>query len=193
MVVHDQDDPIMVIQTRRALQSDRQAISEVVFAAFGKEQGREISQLILDLYADESAKPLISLVATVDDEVVGHILFTTAHIKDSARKVSSAILAPLSVHPKHQGKGIGGRLVQAGLSDLQKAGVDLVFVLGHPSYYPKCGFKPAGKQRLFAPHPIPRKNADAWMVKELRPGVSAQITGQVVCAGALDDPRHWRE
>ncbi|WP_420804791.1 GNAT family N-acetyltransferase [Nitrosococcus halophilus] len=58
--------------------------------------------------ADPSAQPLLSLVATVNDHVVGHILFTNVRIKHSQRLVSSAILAPLSVHPEYQNQGIGG-------------------------------------------------------------------------------------
>ena len=72
-------------------------------------------------------------------------------------------------------------------------GVDLVFVLGHPGYYPRHGFRTAGVLGFDAPYPIPAKDADAWMVQELRPGFIGKIKGPVACAAALDHPEHWRE
>lgn len=183
----------MKVLLRKALESDRQGISKVVLAAFGAEQGTEITGLITDLLADPSARPLLSLVATANDNIVGHILFTNARIKHSQRIVSSSILAPLSVHTQHQNQGIGGRLIKEGLKQLKAAGVELVFVLGHPGYYPKHGFTAAGIKGFDAPHPIPPENSDAWMVQELHPGVIGQVRGQVICADALMDPKHWRE
>ena len=65
-----------------------------------------------------------------------------------------AILAPLAVVPDAQGQGIGGALIEHGLSLLQRSGVGLVFVLGHPGYYPRHGFEPAGRLGFDAPFPI---------------------------------------
>ena len=183
----------MNLQVRKALESDRQRISNVVIAAFGIVQGNEITDLITDLLADPSAQPLLSLVATANDNVVGHILFTNARIKHSQRMVSSAILAPLSVLPKYQNQGIGGRLIKEGLNQLKAAGVELVFVLGHPGYYPKYGFSAAGIKGFEASYPIPPENSGAWMVQELHSGVIGQVSGKVICADALNDPKHWRE
>jgi predicted N-acetyltransferase YhbS len=183
----------MNLQVRKALESDRQGISKVVIAAFGIEQGNEITGLITDLLADPSAQPLLSLVATANDNVVGHILFTNAQIKNSQRIVSSAILAPLSVRPECHNQGIGGRLIKEGLKQLKAAGVELVFVLGHPGYYPKYGFSAAGIKGFDATYPIPPENSGAWMVQELHPGTIECISGQVICAEALNDPKYWRE
>jgi putative acetyltransferase len=183
----------MNLQVRKSFESDKQALSDVVIAAFGQEKGSEIDDLITDLLKDPSALPLLSLVATVDEYVVGHILFTSAKIKHSQRMVSSAILAPLSVHPKYQGRGIGGQLIEEGLKQLKATGVELVFVLGHPDYYPKYGFSAAGIKGFEAPFPIPPEDSDAWMVQELSPGIIGHVRGQVICADALNDPKHWRE
>ncbi|QBQ53116.1 GNAT family N-acetyltransferase [Nitrosococcus wardiae] len=183
----------MNLQVRKALESDRQSISIVVIAAFGTAQENEITDLIIDLLADPSAQPLLSLVATVNDHVVGHILFTNVRIKHSQRLVPSAILAPLSVHPEYQNQGIGGRLIKEGLKQLKAAGIELVFVLGHPGYYLKYGFSAAGIKGFDAPYPIPPENSDAWMVQELHPGVIGHVKGQVICADVLNNPKHWRE
>ena len=183
----------MNLHVRKALESDKQAISDVVIDAFGDVQGQEIADLITDLLRDPSAQPLLSLVATADDKVVGQILFTSAQINHSQRTVSSAILAPLSVHPEYQNQGIGGLLIEEGLKRLNAMDVELVFVLGHPGYYPRYGFSAAGINGLDAPYPIPAENSGAWMVQELHPGIIEHVSGQVICAEALNNPKHWRE
>ncbi|RRQ22048.1 N-acetyltransferase [Thiohalobacter thiocyanaticus] len=182
----------MDIQIRATSDSDRLAITDLLNAAFGPD-GAEIAALVSDLLDDPSARPLLSLAATRDACVIGYILFTHTQIAGSEPSLASAILAPLAVHPDHQGRGIGGRLIEAGLKRLKDAGVDLVFVLGHPGYYPRYGFDPAGERGFEAPHPIPGEHAAAWMVRTLRPGVIGTVSGQVVCADTLNDPRHWSE
>lgn len=183
----------MNLQIREALPSDRLAIFDVVIAAFGNVEGQEITALMADLMEDPSALPRLSLVATLNESIVGHILFTQARIEPARSIVSSAILAPLSVHPDYQNQGIGGKLIAGGLKHLQVAGVAMVFVLGHPGYYPKHGFSAAGKLGFDAPYPIAPENSDAWMVRELQPGIIGHIRGKVVCAEALNKPKYWRE
>ncbi len=95
--------------------------------------------------------------------------------------------------PDNQKQGVGGELVRQGLQVLLESGVDLVFVLGYPEYYSRHGFRPAGRFGFDATYPIPEKNADAWMVKALRPGVIDAFSGRVVCAATLDKPEYWRE
>jgi predicted N-acetyltransferase YhbS len=89
--------------------------------------------------------------------------------------------------------GVGTRLIEAGLTELKQVGVDLVFVLGHPGYYPRCGFTPAGVLGFEAPYPIPEKNAAAWMVQDLSGAAIGKVSGKVGCAAALDRPAYWRE
>ena len=181
------------MNVRKASDADRQAVDDVIVAAFGDAEGREIAELVIRLLEDPSAQPLLSLVATVNERVVGYVLYTNVRVKGSMRPVSASILAPLAVHPDCQGKGIGGRLITEGLKLLKEASVELVFVLGHPGYYPKYGFSPAGIMGLDAPYPIAPENADAWMAQEIRPGVFGDVSGTVVCADALNDPKYWIE
>lgn len=183
----------MKFKARQALESDNPAISALVFVAFGEVEGQEISNLISDLLKDESAQPLISLVATAHDKVVGHILFTSAKIKHSHRMVPAAILAPLSIHPEYQNQGIGVQLIRKGIKQLKAIGVEMVFVLGHPGYYPKHGFLIAETRGFEAPYPISPENSEAWMVQELKPGIMEGLKGKVICAEALDDPKYWIE
>lgn len=178
---------------RTAIDSDLPAIANLLQAAFGDKEGPVIAELVAHLLADPTARPLLSLVATTGEQVIGHILFTRANIQPVPQEVSASILAPLAIHPQHQKQGLGSRLIQAGIRQLKTDGTDLVFVLGHPGYYPKYGFSPAGEKGLEAPYPILPKNAGAWMVQELGPGVIGRVHGRVNCASALDDPKYWQE
>ena len=175
---------------RETSDSDLNDVLAVEREAFGYDKEAE---LVRDLLADPSAKPSVSLPAFLDEQAVGHILFSAARLVGAANKVSISILAPLAIVPDAQKQGIGGKLIERGLSILAKSAVDLVFVLGHPDYYPRHGFHPAGKVGLEAPYPIPDEHADAWMVQALRPGLIGSIHGTVVCCDALNRPEHWRE
>ncbi len=183
----------MSLQIDIASEADHQAIADVTAAAFGEAHGQELVELVSALASDPSGQPSLSLVATRDHNVVGHVLFTKVRIAHASRETRAAILAPLSVHPEYQDQGIGGQVIQEGLRQLQAAGVELVFVLGHPGYYPKHGFSPAGAEGLDAPYPIAPENSAAWMVQELQPGVLGQVSGVVMCADSLNEPRHWQE
>ena len=151
------------------------------------------AELTRDLLADPTAKPLLSLMAFVEGEPAGHILFTAARLLGGSREVAVSFLAPLAVVPKFQRRGVGGALVTKGLEILSEAGVELVFVVGHPGYYPRHGFVQAGELGFETPYPINEDNADAWMVRALCPGVLGSVSGKVVCCGVLNKPELWRE
>ena len=109
---------------REAVDSDLEAVLQIERAAFGSD---EEADLVEDLLGDVSARPLLSLIALMDKEPSGHILFTHASL-DPDTGLKAALLAPLAVTPEHQKMGIGGSLIREGLKRLQASGTDLVFV-----------------------------------------------------------------
>lgn len=180
------------MKIRESLKSDLYDVLDVEKQAFGEDEGPVIVKLVTDLLSDPTAIPLLSLIAVKDERVAGHILFTNAYL-DSNNSITASILAPLAVVPDQQAQGVGGQLIQEGLKRLSDSGIELVFVLGHPGYYPRYGFKPAGILGFEAPYPIPERVAAAWMVQELRTGIICKITGKVICAHTLNRPEYWRE
>ncbi|CAE7269210.1 yjhQ [Symbiodinium sp. CCMP2592] len=178
-------------EIRPAKAGDLEAIQSVHRAAFSAEENEIIVSLVAAILEDSTAEPTTSLVAAIEGRVVGHILFSTARLEPE-QEVKAAILAPLAVLPEVQSKGIGGQLIRAGLQALEAQGTALVFVLGHPTYYPKHGFKPAGALGFEATYPIEEKNADAWMVQALA-GASPSARGRVQCCAALDRKELWAE
>ncbi len=168
-------------------------LNDILFVEREAFNSNKEADLAKDMLADPSAKPHLSLIAFIENQPAGHILFTTAHLSNTQSKVAVSFLAPLAVIPKFQKQGIGGALVKKGLELLSKANVELVFVVGHPEYYPRHGFTPAGKLGFEPTYPIPEKHANAWMVQALRPNIIGFVSGKVICCDALNKPELWRE
>lgn len=181
------------MKIRSSQEFDRLEIEKIHKTAFGKAKGLVIAELVNGLFDDQTAEPLLSLVAVKNKNIIGHVLFTKVNIAHSPILVSARILAPLAVLPEDQSTGVGGRLIKEGLGRLKKDGVNLVFVLGHPGYYPRSGFIPAGKLGFEAPYQIPKKHAGAWMVINLSSGIIGKAKGTVECSDVLNQPQHWRE
>jgi len=117
----------------------------------------------------------ISLVAEIDEQIVGHILFSLAPIRSGERSVEALTLAPLAVAPGWQRRGIGSKLVLAGIAEGKKQGQKIVTVLGHPRFYPRFGFSAELARPLISPF----GDGDAWMALELVPGSLAGVSGRV--------------
>ncbi len=176
---------------RETKQNDFDDIMTVERRAFGSEDEAELTK---NLMADSTSKPILSLLAFDKHKAIGHILFTVATFKDQKGSPPFYILAPLAVIPEYQRMGIGGMLIKEGLRILKKNKAELVFVLGHITYYPKYGFiGNAAKFNLPAPYLIPDKVADAWMVQELVPGSIQKYNGQIACCKAMEKEEYWRE
>ncbi|SDE58977.1 GNAT family N-acetyltransferase [Rhodospira trueperi] len=165
--------------------ADLAAVLEVERRAFGSDTEANLTR---DLLTDPSAAPWLSLVALDGDRAVGHALFTAASLADNPARAS--VLAPLAVVPEAQRTGIGGALMTEGLRRLTVDGVDLIFLVGHASYYPRFGFRPAGPLGFVAPIRIPPDHADAWMVWGARPGVIDTLSGAVTWAQTFHRPEY---
>jgi len=104
------------------------------------------------------------------------------------------LLAPLAVIPEFQRRGVGTLLMREALGRARARDTALIFVLGHPGYYPRAGFRNgAGAFGFEAPYPIPEKDKAAWMVAELLSGTIGRVRGKVRVADALMKPEYWRE
>lgn len=186
------------MKIRVSNKNEQAEIEEIHKAAFSKTEGSEkaqgIANLVHDLFDDETAGPLLSLVAIENKKLIGHILFTKVTITDCPVGVDARILAPLAVLPECQSTGVGGRLIKEGLYQLKQSGIDLVFVSGHIDYYPRSGFINDAQSLGFkAPYHIPEEFAGAWMVVELSSGIIGRAGGTVKCSDVLNQPQHWRE
>lgn len=174
---------------RETTDTDLNDILSVERAAFKRDAEVNLTR---DLLNDPTAQPLLSLLAYVEAKPAGHILFTKATI-EGVSHIKASFLAPLAVVPEFQKQGIGGSLIKKGLQLQTQSGTDLVFLLGHPTYYPKFGFTPAAKLGFETTYPIPQEFADAWMVAALRPNIIGTVSGRVLGCDVMNRPANWRE
>lgn len=115
----------------------------------------------------------VSLVATIDETIVGHIAFSP--VQCEATGAVGMGLAPVAVQSSHQRRGIGGRLVEAGLDICREQEIEYAVVLGDPAYYGRFGFIPAQQFGVKCEY----TEGDAFQVIELRDGALKRITGLI--------------
>lgn len=149
------------------------SIREVVTMAFARTSEAELVEAIRN---SPNFIPELSLVASENGEVLGHILFSAIVIASQEQTVPALALAPLAVKPSHQRQGIGSQLVQVGLRQCQDLEHSIVVVLGDPGYYKRFGFQTASSFGIDAPFPVPD---EVFMVLELKHGALIGVSGTV--------------
>jgi Predicted acetyltransferase len=140
------------IYIRQEEQCDFKLVEQLVDSAFKYAEhsdGNEAS-LVRNLRDSESFIPELSLVAIVDNVVAGHILFTRIGIGDG----TGIALAPLSVLPSYQRKGIGSALIVYAHEKARRMGFAVSVVLGSPKYYMRHGYVPADSFGITSPFEV---------------------------------------
>jgi putative acetyltransferase len=120
-----------MLNVRDESQDDRKAVYQVVSAAFGRSAEAE---LVAELR--RSADSVVSLVAENERQIVGHVM-----LSKMGAPFPALALAPLSVAPGRQRRGIGSSLVGSAVKRARGEGWAAIFVLGDPNYYERFGFE----------------------------------------------------
>ncbi|MCC6920079.1 MAG: N-acetyltransferase [Alphaproteobacteria bacterium] len=164
---------ITSLTIRPETSADWPAVAEIITsaftAAFGESAEAELVQRIRKAGLIE-----IALVAEQDGAIGGHIVFSRLDVTGDGRTLNALALAPVSVTPALQRSGIGGRLIEAGHAVARERGFDAVFLLGHPTYYPRFGYSAAGAAPFRAPF-----GGDHFMALALKPGTLDVASGTV--------------
>jgi len=137
----------VVIEIREERPDDIAAIREVNRRAFGQDQEGNI----VDALRTNGAA-LLSLVATVNGQVAGHIMYSLLTV---AENVDGVALGPMAVVPEYQRQGIGTKLIGAGNRKIKDAGYPFIIVVGHAEYYPRFGFRPASEYGIKCEWDVP--------------------------------------
>lgn len=124
---------------RKETPSDIEAITQVTISAFKTLPiSNHTEQFIIKALRTAGALTL-SLVAEIDEQVVGHIAFSPVTISDGSEGWYG--LGPVSVLPMHQKQGIGTSFINEGLSMLKDMGGQGCALVGDPNYYKRFGFR----------------------------------------------------
>lgn len=156
----------MAIILRQESSNDFEDVFGVIESAFKNEQYSDNKEqfLVEKLRSSEAFIPELSIVAEDNGEIIGHILLTIIKIKNDEKAFESLALAPVSVKPVYQKRGIGGQLIKEAHRIAKAMGYKSVVLLGHETYYPKFGYELASKYDIKIPFDAPDENC---MVIEL--------------------------
>lgn len=130
-----------MVRIRPEEADDRDDAVEVERLAFGSDEEAGIVEAVRD---EEGS---FALVAEEDGAVVGHVQFSRGWVGETP----VLALGPVGVLPERQGRGIGSRLIRAGLEEARSRGEAAVILLGDPAFYPRFGFEPGSALGLSNP------------------------------------------
>jgi predicted N-acetyltransferase YhbS len=156
---------------RREERADHDAVHRVHLAAFPTPLE---SDLLDALRADPGWLPRLSLLAEIDNVVVGHVVATRAWLEttppESAPPESAPLdsapwesapwesapalgIGPLGVLPERQRDGVGSALMHAVIAAAEALDETLLGLLGEPVFYRRFGFQAAGELGVLSPDP----------------------------------------
>jgi putative acetyltransferase len=134
------------VRIRPETDEDRAAIWKVNEEAFG----RPVEANLVDaIRASDRFVPELSLVATVEEDVVGHVLLSYVSIEPGEHPVLQ--LGPLAVLPSHQHRGVGSALMNEAVRLADARGEPLILIEGNPRYYERFGFGRSDESAIEAP------------------------------------------
>jgi len=167
------------ITIRQENKSDRAEVFGLIRDAFANmpKSNKEEQYLVDRLRRSPAFIPELSLVALIDKKLVGHILITKVSIKNKKGELfPSLTLAPVSVLPTYQKKGIGSALIRRAHKVALDLGYGSIVLLGHANYYPRFGYKTCADFDIALPFDSPAENC---MVIELVENSLDQVSGIV--------------
>ena len=116
----------------------------------------------------------LSLVATVNDEIVGHVICSKAEVRQDGNSLPVLNLGPISVCPEYQRLGVGKALINELIIKAKDLGYGAILFFGRPEYYPQFGFVEASE---FSISDSEGYNYDSFMGMELIPGYLSVAKG----------------
>lgn len=151
------------MKIRKENKSDYKEVYDVIEKAFKDELFTDHKEqfLVERLRKSDAFIPELSMIAEIDGKIVGHILLTKLKIKNDTKEFNSLALAPVSVLPVFQGKGIGGKLILESHKKAKELGQKSIILLGHEKYYPRFGYKQASTYGIELPFEVPKENCMA--------------------------------
>lgn len=160
---------IMDMNIRTEVDKDFKAVFNVIKNAFENEAYSDHQEhyLVERLRKSDAFVPELSLVAEINNEIVGYILLTKIKIIDvNVNSYDSLALAPVAVLPNFQGKGIGRKLIETAHEKAKDLGFSSVVLLGHENYYPRFGYKQTKEFGIKLPFDVPEANCMAIELME---------------------------
>ena len=159
-----------MLTIRNETQADRQAVEAITRRAFYNiyAPGYVEHYLVHIMRDHPDFIPALDLVAELDGQVIGNVMYTKATLTGGDGTVKEILtFGPVSIAPEHQRKGYGGQLLKHSFQRAAELGWDAVVIFGSPANYVGLGFKSC---RRFNVCLEGGRFPSAMLVKELREG-----------------------
>ncbi|MCI8801108.1 GNAT family N-acetyltransferase [Acetatifactor muris] len=136
--------------------------------------------------------PELDFVAEVEGEITGHIIYSLAKVMTpDHREIEVLNFGPLSVHPDYKRRGVGTALTRHSIAEAARLGYRAIIFYGHPDYYPRFGFRRAGRYGIVS---ADGSSPDSLMAMELYDGALDGITGRYIEDEVYEiDPKEMAE
>lgn len=163
---------------RQITKEDYTAIYNLIKVAFETAEHRDGDEqnFAVNLRLGENYIPELDLVAELDGNLIGHIMFTKTYVtKPDGIRYDTLLVAPLAVQLEYRGVGIGSTLMNEGFRIAQILGYQSAFLIGAPNYYKRFGYNFThlhGINHEYLP-------AEYVMVKEFVPAALDGVTGLI--------------
>ena len=133
------------MKLRDEVSTDADAIAALVTAAFAGAEHSDGNEAAIVAGLRMGDGLLLSLVAEDEGGLLGHIAASPVAVGGAP---GWACIAPVSVLPAAQGRGIGAALMRAAQDRLQNLGAGGVVILGNPDYYRRFGLASDNRRRI---------------------------------------------
>lgn len=163
---------------RKEEERDYEQVFKLVEQAFENEEYSDHREqfLVERLRKSKNFVAELSLVAEIENRIVGYILLTKIKIINSNSSYNSLALAPVAVLPSYQGNGVGRHLIEFAHQKARELGFESIILLGHPTYYSKFGYSKASEFDIQLPFDVPDENC---MAIELVENALKNVNGMV--------------
>ena len=158
----------------------------VFFQSEGEQEGRILQGLTFSLTDQIQNPSIIGIKAHANNEILGCIFLTRLQFQEG---IQAYLLAPVGVHPNHQGKKIGTQLIEHAIQYLKSQDTPFLMTYGDPKYYSRFGFQWVSTQRVPSPHPL--SQPEGWLYKGILAESMMELQGPVLCVEPFNQKDLW--
>ncbi|MBE5801294.1 MAG: N-acetyltransferase [Clostridiales bacterium] len=133
--------------------------------------------------------PELSLVAILDEQIVGHVMFSRLPLcptsqwgGDMEAPTELLVMGPVAVHADRIHQGIGETMIRQGLERARAYDCKGIVVEGDWHYYSRFGFETSADRGIYATSGYPLQEPRCMMIQENAPGRLEGQKGYIVFA-----------
>ena len=145
---------------------EKEKVSKFYYNVFsqsgGEEEGNVLKSLTYELTDQISDDYIIGLKIVSRNEIIGSVFLTKL---DYLENIKIYLLSPVGVHPSHQNKKIGTKIINFAFEYLRSQNIDYLVTYGDPKYYTKFDFTPITVDTL--PAPFALSQPQGWLLKKI--------------------------